>query len=200
MELIAMESCQHRDLRSCSRLFWPYPLVLMRRFWWHFKTVGLPSTLSEAFALMRGRKAGNGTVKATCGATVRANEPLNLHCGEWVEVKSEEEILQTLDAAGANRGLVFIDEMRRYCGKQLRVHKRLERMLLEESKQVRRLKNTVLLDRAMCEGIGIGCDKSCFFFWREAWLRRAPEPQTETDWRSRAASPFPQGAPAVPQL
>jgi hypothetical protein len=34
------------------------------------------------------------------------------------------------------------------------------------------MKNTVLLDGAICDGWGGKCDRSCFFFWREAWLRR----------------------------
>ena len=45
-----------------------------------------------------------------------------------VEVKSEHEIREMLDENGAFHGLVFLDEMRGYCGKQFRGHKRLERM------------------------------------------------------------------------
>lgn len=43
--------------------------------------------------------------------------------------------------------------------------------MLENNGEIRKLKNTVLLDGVMCENL-YGCDRSCFHFWREAWLRR----------------------------
>ncbi len=61
-----------------------------------------------------------------------------------------------------------------HCGRRFRVQRRLERMFLEESQQVRSLKHTVLLAGVHCGGDGIGCDRQCFYFWREAWLRRVP--------------------------
>jgi hypothetical protein len=47
-------------------------------------------------------------------AKVGAEETLNLRCGELVEVRSEEEILATLDANGDREGLPFMPEMLRY--------------------------------------------------------------------------------------
>jgi hypothetical protein len=103
---------------------------------------------------------------------------LNLQPGDWVEVKSKEEILETLDEKGRFRGLYFMPGMAVHCGKRLRVYKRLERMILEATGELRDVKNTVLLEGAMCPGVGMRCDRSCFYFWREAWLKRA-EPGTE---------------------
>ena len=101
------------------------------------------------------------------------DEVLDLQPGELVEVKSEDEIRQTLDSTGRNRGLIFLVGMEEYCGRRLRVYKRVERMLLENTAyEVRRVRSTVLLEGAVCQGIGIGCDRSCFHFWREAWLKR----------------------------
>jgi len=61
--------------------------------------------------------------------------------------------------------------MRVCCGKEFRVYKRVEKIVLESTGEIRRLKNTVLLEDAICDGI-YGCNRSCFFFWKEAWLER----------------------------
>ena len=67
-----------------------------------------------------------GTLKKT------PTESLGLQPGEWVIVKSKEEILATLDHRGRNRGLSFDSEMLPFCGKRVRVLRRVER-LIEES-------------------------------------------------------------------
>jgi hypothetical protein len=66
--------------------------------------------------------------------------------------------------------------MKDYCGKRYRVFKRLETILLESNGQLRKMKNTVLLEGVTCDGSEFyGCDRSCFHYWREVWLRRAGE-------------------------
>jgi len=101
------------------------------------------------------------------------DEALNLQPGEMIEVKTEEEIRATLDAAGRNRGLLWMRGMDRYCGKRYRVYRRVNVILLESTGQLRKMKNTVLLEGLMCDGSEFfGCDRSCFYYWREAWLRR----------------------------
>lgn len=102
-----------------------------------------------------------------------SKEILGLKPGERVEVKSWNEILETLDDKGKFKGLVFTPEMKKLCSQEFRVFKRLEFMFDECTRGKRRLKNTVLLEGAMCTGEGIGCDRSCFHYWRELWLRRA---------------------------
>lgn len=99
-------------------------------------------------------------------------ERLNLQPGEIVEVKSRDEIKATLDSRGTLHGLTFSPVMYQFCGKRFVVHRRMERMYLEESRVLRCIKNTVLLQGVMCDGLLMRCDKSCFFYWREAWLRR----------------------------
>lgn len=96
-----------------------------------------------------------------------------LQPGDLVEVKRDEEIQKTLDSKGRNKGLQFLPEMREFCGKRFRVHKRVERIIIETTGEIRRMKNTVLLEGVMCDGSAhFGCDRSCFYFWREIWLRR----------------------------
>ena len=41
--------------------------------------------------------------------------------GEWVEIKSKEEILATLDQQGAKDGLPFMPEMLKFCGQRIQV-------------------------------------------------------------------------------
>jgi len=44
--------------------------------------------------------------------------------GDWVEVRSKEEILRTLDKQGKLDGLPFMPQMFKYCGKRFRVYRR----------------------------------------------------------------------------
>ena len=95
-----------------------------------------------------------------------------LHAGEEVELRSENEILQTLDASGRLEGLPFMPEMRKYLGKRLRVLKRLDKIIVE-GYGPRRIRNTVILARTTCDGEMHGkCRRTCLFLWKEAWLRR----------------------------
>lgn len=177
---------QHEELIACTK-----GAPLRNRAYkliWQFQTRGL----SEAFgiAITRVRRfltdRGNGT-KVVQPGTRSSAEVLNLQPGELVRVKSESEILKTLDSCGRNRGLAWIPCMRKYCGQECRVYKRVERIILETTGEIRRAKNTVLLEGVICEGL-YGCDRSCFPFWREVWLERV-----------RAGEDDGVGASAVPK-
>lgn len=104
-----------------------------------------------------------------------AEEALQLQPGELVEVKSHAEIIKTLDPNGRHRGLLFMADMAQYCGCRMKVRKSVHRLLMEDSGEVRRMRNTVLLEGSMCGGLSVGCDRSCFHFWREIWLRRVED-------------------------
>jgi hypothetical protein len=102
---------------------------------------------------------------------------LNLQPGELVEIKSEHEIAATLDATGRCRGLGVMPEMWGFCGKHARVLKRVNSIVVEtpngtDIQDVRKMKDTVLLEGLICDGARLRCDRACFFFWRECWLRR----------------------------
>ncbi len=102
---------------------------------------------------------------------------LDLQPGELVEVKSFREIKETLDSHGKNRGLAFIPDMKRYCGKRYRVRNRLERMILEHTGEMVEVKDTVILDENTCtyDHTFGGCPRNEFNYWREVWLRRVKE-------------------------
>jgi len=104
-------------------------------------------------------------------------EPLNLQPGEWVEVRSMDEISQTLDENRKYKGLLFMPEMEKFCGEKSRVFKIVKIIKLESTGEVRKLKTpSVFLEGVYCNGERHeGCDRSCFHFWKEAWLKRIPD-------------------------
>lgn len=168
------DSCQQEEALGFSRLLRPASAFPILRTFQMLKKGGVKATVLRGTDYV-GRKLLHRGKKS--GAAIRPlgpEEVLRLEPGELVEVKTLDEIRATLDARGKNRGLLFTDDMRGYAGKQFRVFKRVESIFLEESKQRRTLKNTVLLDAVYCPGITFRCDRSCFLFWKEAWVRRVP--------------------------
>jgi len=101
-------------------------------------------------------------------------EVLNLQAGEIVEVKSFDEIMNTLDKHGRNKGLGFNLGMKEYCGKRFMVRNRLEKMINESTGKMIVIENSVILDNVICvyEFRGFGCPRARFQIWREIWLRR----------------------------
>ena len=103
-------------------------------------------------------------------------ESLNLQSGEWIEVKSLKNILETLNEAGHNRGLYFSPDMRLLCGGQYRVKGRLDKIIVDGTGEMRQLRDTVCLEGSLCGCANIslgGCSRSEVVYWREIWLRRS---------------------------
>jgi hypothetical protein len=141
---------------------------------WHIENFGRWKGLKVACLGLLPRKK-RPSHEAGQGAIAVSGETLALQPGELVEVRSVDEILATLDHHRRHRGLLWMTGMRKYCGGQYRVYKRVERITLESNGELRNMKNTVLLEGVLCDGRGFGgCDRCCFHFWREAWLKRTP--------------------------
>ena len=102
------------------------------------------------------------------------NVELNLQPGEFVEVRSKEEIIATLDRKNKNRGLLFDSEMLRYCGGTFRVLKRVNQIVDERSGKILKMKSPcVILEGVACiSEYHHLCPRAIFHYWREAWLRR----------------------------
>jgi hypothetical protein len=100
--------------------------------------------------------------------------PLGLRVGELVEVRSEAEILATLDDNGALENLPFMPEMLQFCGQRLTVHKVAHKLCDTINRSgMRRMDNTVHLTGARCAGQAHGgCQTGCSLYWKEAWLKR----------------------------
>jgi len=99
-----------------------------------------------------------------------------LSVGEWVEVRSKEEILKTLDANGHLDKMPFMPEMFRYCGQRFRVYKRAHKTCDYTTTypyRTRRLEDTVHLE-TRCDGQAHdGCEAACLLYWKVQWLKPA---------------------------
>jgi hypothetical protein len=105
-------------------------------------------------------------------------EVLDLQPGELVEIKSKQEILETLDSKSMNRGLRFDGEQLKYCGQQARVLRRVERIIDERTGKMLHFKgDCIVLEGVTCTGTyNQYCPRSIYPYWREIWLRRVAEP------------------------
>lgn len=132
--------------------------------------------------LMTGNRA---TEKRNSMKEDNSNSPRNLRAGDWVEVRSREEILATLDKNGCLDNLPFMPEMFAFCGQRLRVYKRAHKTCdTVNDYKGRRMKDAVHLEGARCNGQSHGgCEASCLIYWKTAWLR-APA-QTVPESKSR---------------
>jgi hypothetical protein len=104
--------------------------------------------------------------------TVGRRDAGNLRAGDWVEVRSKEEILRTLDRAGRLEDLPFMPQMFNYCGQRFRVYKRAHKTCDTVNQSGgRRVSCAVHLD-IRCDGEAFGgCDATCLIFWKVAWLK-----------------------------
>src|SRR5215470_5695346 len=96
-----------------------------------------------------------------------------LFVGNWVAVRSANEILSTLDDDGTLDGLPFMPEMLSWCGQSFRVQRRVEKTCVD-GHPVRRFpaNDVVVLEGPRCDGSGHdGCKHGCRIYWKLAWLR-----------------------------
>jgi hypothetical protein len=108
---------------------------------------------------------------------IRASVPgarLNLRVGELVEVRSEEEILASLDENGELDSLPFMPEMLQYCGKHFPVYKVAHKLCdTLTGTGMRSMRDAVHLAGVRCDGQAHGgCQTACLIYWKEAWLQR----------------------------
>lgn len=129
------------------------------------------------FQKLRGGKPfplGQGTIPK---GQLTPTELLNLQPGEWVEVRSQEEILATITESGRNRGMRYDREMSKYCGNRYRVQMRVDRLVNEQTGKMMLMKNPCIqledvYCRAECTPMRLGCPRASNTYWREIWLRR----------------------------
>lgn len=116
-------------------------------------------------------------------------EVLDLKVGELVEVRSPEEIDETINTDGFNRGMRYDMEMRKYSGGRYRVQMRVNRLINEVTGKMMEMKSPCIqledvYCRAECTNMRLGCPRASNTYWREIWLRRvegdAAEQATES--------------------
>ncbi len=101
---------------------------------------------------------------------------MKLRAGEWVEVRSKEEILRTLDKQGQLEHVPFMPQMFKYCGQRFKVYKSAHKTC-DTVNPIRSLRviNAVHLD-VRCDGEAYGgCQAGCLIFWKTAWLKPIEE-------------------------
>lgn len=155
--------CYVRDLRARNSSVWRMARMLAYAVWLRLRWL----LTGRSHLVLEGRQD-----KTPVGR-------LNLMPGDWVRVKPQAEIVDTLDVHGKNRGLAFTVEMLPFCGGRHRVLRRLERMIYEPTRKLINLENTVLLEGVTCDGchsIRAGCPRENYLLWREIWLKRVPPP------------------------
>ena len=119
---------------------------------------------------------------------------MRIHTGDWVEVRSKEEILATLDKNGRLDGLPFMPQMLKFCGQSFKVYKVAHKTCdTVDRTGGRRLPHGIHLD-LRCDGEAYGgCQAACLLFWKEAWLKplggqvHAGEPTSPVDDAARGA-------------
>jgi len=115
--------------------------------------------------------------------------------GDWVEVRTKEEILRTLDSDGRLDGMPFMPEMLQYCGRRFRVDKRAHKTCdysTPSPHHTRRLKDTVHLETRCNGDAHDGCQSGCLLYWKHVWLKPAGEPLVQIS----PAKPAPRTAPS----
>jgi hypothetical protein len=96
----------------------------------------------------------------------------NLRVGDWVEVRSKDEILKTLDSKGELDGMPFMPEMFAFCGKRFQVYKRAHKTCDTVFPVRGRWVEQAVHLNTRCDGQAHdGCQAGCLIFWKTAWLK-----------------------------
>lgn len=117
------------------------------------------------------------TSAEAAGVPVHAD---SVRVGDWVWVKSREDILATLDSEGRIDGLPFMPEMMALAGRTLPVsavtHRTCDTVKTSgTSGTTRKMERAVHLGDVRCDGSAHGgCQARCLIFWKEDWLQAAP--------------------------
>jgi hypothetical protein len=118
---------------------------------------------------VRGKKA-DGWENRHSGLSV-----MQPRSGDWVVVRSKEEILATLDKNGRLEGLPFMPEMFEYCGRRVRISSSAHKTCGPIQGRYFALQTKDLVHLGYrCNGKAHdGCQNGCQIFWHTAWLRHA---------------------------
>lgn len=116
------------------------------------------------------------------------HETLDLRPGELVRIKPIEAIIETLDSNNRNRGMSFDAEMKKYCGRQARVLRRVDRIIDEKTGRMLHFRNPcIILEDVICTSdYHRLCPRGIYPYWREIWLERV-EPDGHPSSRTRSS-------------
>ena len=102
---------------------------------------------------------------------------LNLASGEWVRVKSHEEIRKTITERNFNRGMKFDVEMVPFCDRIFKVDRNVERLIDERTGRMVVMKSPcIVLEGVVCKAEysdrKLFCPREIPPYFREIWLER----------------------------
>src|SRR4051794_36839543 len=103
--------------------------------------------------------------------------PGQFKVGDVVEVRSQDEILATLDERGELDALPVMPEMLAFCGQQFTVDKVANKACDTITRGgLRKMQDAVHLTAVRCDGSAHGgCQNGCLIYWKTAWLKPAGE-------------------------
>jgi hypothetical protein len=166
--------CQSTELEKATQALKPSRRLLKCFYDVRSGDVGLIKMLFLILVPLL-RKLRGKTFDPVAGPLRRTRvEKLNLEAGDIVEVKSLEEITQTLDQNSKNRGLFYDRGLGKYSGHQYRVQNRLDFLISESSGKMIKTESTVILENVTCSCNNVvgGCPRQDVVYWREIWLKR----------------------------
>jgi hypothetical protein len=97
--------------------------------------------------------------------------------GERVRISSYVKIKATLDERNSYEGLIFMESMAKFCGRDYEVLNEVKWLYDEYTMKMLRCKDIVVLKDLICDGKGIlggkDCGRSCPYIWKKTWLEKA---------------------------
>ncbi|MEY9843017.1 hypothetical protein [Streptacidiphilus sp. MAP5-3] len=139
---------------------------------------GLPIHAHPPFGVLRPTRRIREHARMRLSGIPTQGTPSSYSVGDWVTVRSAEEIRATLDATDRLRGLWFTGSQWSFCGGTYQVEHVVRRMM-DDHYRMRRVARTVTLHAATCAGAGpgdAGCGLGCALLFRDEWLRPAQTP------------------------
>ncbi|MFH0788953.1 MAG: hypothetical protein V2B13_15250 [Pseudomonadota bacterium] len=176
--------CQFNDLFQDS--FGEIDYTIKEKIWGFIKklpVIGAFGVIFLSYARKKGNKYFTGISNRTKIIKTKKNwkegikefPVLHLKEGDHVKIRTRDEIESTLDEKNQFEGVEFMVTMWPYCGETHRVFKRVERILDPFADRLRRCKNMVILEGLFCHGDpahALKCDRTCLYYWKEAWLEK----------------------------
>ena len=172
-------SCQYTQLTHASqamspldwrRLLGPWVVgnVTAGAFW-----VAVATRMFNALQERRGGLCY--PARPTGGGNNTPPIPPTLQSGQWVRVRSSEQIARTLDKNSKNRGLWFDRDMLKHCGSLRQVRNRVHKIVdIGTGKMIPMKTACIMLEDVHYSGEfqGFG-EQHDYLYWREAWLEPA---------------------------
>jgi hypothetical protein len=130
----------------------------------------------------------SGRVSPSLHGQIRDGAPtptgrFDLKPGEYVRIKAQTEIEQTIHKSGKNRGLYFDpEEMAPYCGRVVKVRKSVTKIIDEPTGKMLHMKQPcIMLEGVVCKAeyarCRLNCPREIPSYWREIWLERVEDNQ-----------------------